>query len=146
MLRRLSKEEIIKRWDVIKLAIERSLPPIASDKPNRIQQIYNNLMLGTVQCWGSYRDVEKEDTLNGIGTTTIVYDFTSGAKMLLGYSVLSVGEIREEDWIEGYRQLEDFAREQGCEKICAYTTNPRIVEVAKSLGATGYVLLLSPQL
>jgi hypothetical protein len=146
MLRRLSKEEIVQRWNTIKLAIERSLPPIASGKDTRMQQIYNNLMLGTVQCWGSYRDIEKEDTLNGIGTTTIVYDFTSGAKMLLGYTAFAVGEIREEDWIDGYQQLVDFAIEHGCENICAYTANPRIFEIGKQFGATGAMFLVSPAL
>lgn len=146
MLRRLSKEEIANRWEVISHAIEQALPPIASIKEQRMNQIYNNLMLGTVQCWGSYGDVEKEDTLNGIGTTTIVYDFTSGGKMLLGYTVFAVRKIEQEEWVEGYKQLEEFALANDCERICIYTDNPRVVEVAKQFGASGYAFLISPAL
>lgn len=144
MLRQLKKEEIADKWNLISQSIEKALPPIASSKESRMRQVYNNLMLGTMQCWASYEQVGGKEVLNGIGTTTIIYDLNSGTKMLLGYSMYSIRGITDSSVIEGYPQLVEFAKEHGCECLCAYTEDRRVAELAAGLGAKASIFLTLP--
>ena len=145
MLKRFSKEEIQKRWELISMAIEKSMPPIASGRAERMTNIKNNLMLGTLQAWGVYRN-ESEDSLVAVGTTTVIYDFCSGAKQLLGYSIYSIDEVEDEVWADAYKELAKFAKEHKCENICAYTESQRVFDVAKQLGSKCSLYVVFPSL
>ena len=147
MLVRLNKQEIHDRWEKgIRTAVESSLPPIAGNKEEeRLQRIWNNLMLGTMQCWCNYSEKAKE-VLNGIGLTTFTYDLCSGAKFLLIYTAFSVAKTDPDDWVIGYQTLADFAIEHDCERVCCYTQEEKIVKNAKAVGATGFAYMLFPPL
>jgi len=147
MLRMLGKKEITARWDFIKIAIEKSLPIIASSLSDHMEYVYSNLLLGTMQCWVSYKDVEREDTISCVGTTTFIYDLCTNGKMLLGYSIYSLGSgVTDKELEEGYPVLLKFAKDNKCERFCAYTDVMRVAEMAKLLGATGTIFLTSPPL
>jgi len=146
MLKRLNKKEIVAKWDMIKVAIEKALPDIASKNPNRMEQIYNNLMIGTMHCWAVYRKVEREDALIGIGTTTFTYDLCSGSKLLLGYTAYTFGNATDEEWMEGYQELLEFAKENKCERVCAYTNVPRMFDINKLSDGYAVLYITSPPL
>ena len=66
MLRRFTRPEIEREWERLKAAIEQALPPISGGHEKRMEQVYNNLLLGTLQCWGIYEGEEKEAKIEGV--------------------------------------------------------------------------------
>ncbi len=61
-------------------------------------------------------------------------EFASGVENLMIYAVSGYKFISEELWAEGFDIIKEFAKQNKCKYIAAYSCVPRIVAVAKSMG------------
>jgi hypothetical protein len=74
--------------------------------------------------------------------TAFQEDIGTGDRQLLIYSLFGYRYVREDLWKEGMKVIGEFAALYKCKKVIAYTCVPRIIEIAKSLGAAAnYVFL-----
>ena len=144
MLVKLMPDQVARWWEVIQPAVEASLPPIAGSIKERRSKILSSLLSGRMHCWAvCTKDKSgKETIVKGIGTTTFVLDECSGAKSLLIYSAFANVKTEAEDWVDGFNTLTNFAKENKCDKIVAYTKNEKILHNAKQAGGDvwGYVI------
>jgi hypothetical protein len=127
-------EQVSKFWDVVKYAIEQSLPPIAGENPDRMNRILASILSYKTQCWASYVRDEDVRTFNGIVLTRIVTDDISGLKSLLIYCLYGYNNVSEDSWKTGFKTLVKWAMSKGCSSIIGYTDNPRAIEIVKKFG------------
>ena len=127
-------DQIANFWDVIKYAVEESLPPIVGDHPDRMNRILASLLCGKTECWASYNKNESSIRFEGIVLTKIIYDDASDTRNLLMYCLYGYEDVNKESWFEGVGILAKYAKSKKCSKITAYTEIPYMIDMAKMLG------------
>jgi len=142
MILRLLPEQVSKFWDVIKYAVEESLPPIVGDHPDKINRILSSALSGKIEVWASYTKNEGALTLGGIALTKMLYDDASDTRNLLIYCIYGYGDISNDIWIKGFETLAKYAKSRKCLQMIAYSNLPNIISLAKRLGGeTDYTFI-----
>ena len=145
MLTKLLPDQISKFWDIIRYAIEESLPPVAGESPDKMKKILTSLLCGKSECWASYEKTEEIRKLEAIVVTRISYDDVSDTRSLLIYSLYSYEGMSQASWKSGLTSLVKYARSKKCERIIAYTEVPGIIELVNRLGGeTKYTFISIP--
>jgi hypothetical protein len=145
MLTKLMPDQISNFWDIIKYAIEESLPPIAGESPDKMNKILAALLIGKAQCWAIYDKTEKENRFEGIMITKVLYDDISDTKNLLIYCLYGYEKISKKNWFIGIKSLVKFATGQGCSQIIGYSDAPLILKMVERLkGETKYTFVRIP--
>ena len=142
MLTRLLPEQISKLWPVIKYAIEQSVPPTTTEKPDKMNRILSSALCGKMDVWASYAKGD-ENKFEGLVVTEFLFNEADGTKNLLLYSMYGYNAVEHRrTYIEGLITLMKYAKEKGCSKIVAYTIDSGVVALAKRIGAdTSYTLI-----
>ena len=135
MLTKLLPEQISKFWDIIKYAIEESVPPTAYDHPDQTNRILAAALGGKVDVWASYDKRVRPIRLEGIALTQVLVDNISQTRNLLLYCIYGYEDVSSDTWFTGLTTLAKYAKGKGCRQIIAYTDRPAVVALAKSLGA-----------
>ena len=143
MLTRLLPEQVSKLWDIIKYAIEQSLPPIVGEHPDKMNRILSSLLSNKTQCWASYTRNEDKATFEGIVLTQLLYDDASFTKNLLLYCLYGYTDVDRQSWFKGIKALAKYAKSQGCSQIIAYTDVPYMIEKCRELGGEAKYTLCS---
>ena len=134
MLTKLLPDQISAFWDILKYAIEESIPPIVSKNPNSMNNILASLLCGRAHCWASYTKGEEGNRFEGIVITKILYDDISDTKNLLLYCLYGYEDVDKKSWIDGFKSLIKFATAQGCSQIIGYSDVPLMIRLANKLG------------
>jgi len=94
--------------------------------------ILSSFITGRLHCWIITND--ETNAITGILTTAVIPEPITNQRSLLIYTISTVdgGELRAV--IRDFQRLVEFAKSVGCEKIMAYTANPRISSLMKRLG------------
>ncbi len=132
-------EQVSKFWDIIKYAIEQSLPPITSEHPDKMNRILSAALSGKVSVWVSHVDHK----INGIVLTTSTYDDISGTKNLLIYCVYGYTRVDKDSWLKGLTVLTKYAKAKRFSRIVAYTNVDYIVNMVNSLGGNSEYRFIS---
>jgi len=145
MLTKLLPDQISKFWPVIKYAVEESLPPTTfGEHPDKMNRVLSAALCGKLDIWASYKHQENEATkFEGIVVTQLLYDDASGINNLLIYAVYAYENTDNETWAEGYETLAKYAKSKKCLNLVAYSSVPRIVNIAKRLGADASFTFIS---
>lgn len=133
MLTKLLPDQIAKFWDIIKYALDESLPLIVIRNNDTMNNILASLLNGSLQCWVSYEKSEEKGTINGLIITTIAIDFASKTKNLLVYAAYAYKNNDLSVWKTGYETLAKWAKFRNCSNITAYSDNLRVIKLAKLL-------------
>ncbi len=145
MLTRLLPDQISQFWDVIKYAIEQSLPPIAGEGPDKMNKILTSLLSGRSDCWASYTVNGDQRRFEGIVITKITHDDVSDTKNLLIYCLYGYEMVDKSSWTSGFKSLVKYASSQGCHRIIGYTDVPFITKTVEKLGGeTRYTFISLP--
>jgi len=139
MLTLLIPEQISKFWDVIKYAVEQSLPPISGEHPDKINHILSAALSGKVNVWVSHKDRKFE----AIVLTTSMYDVISDTRNLLIYCLYGYNKIDRNSWLEGLIALSKYAKSRKFNQITAYTDVDHIINMAKHLGGEARYTFIS---
>jgi hypothetical protein len=134
MLTRLLPEQVAKFWDIIKYAVEQSLPPIAGDHPDKMNRILSSILSSKTECWASYRKENDTTIFEGIAVTKIIYDEASDTRNLLLYCVYGYESVDKESWDEAFITLVKYAKSRNCNDVIAYSDIPEIIKRAKAVG------------
>lgn len=143
MLTRLLPDQISKFWDVIKYAIEESLPPIVGDHPDKMNRILTSTLSGSTDVWASHEKQEDINKFEGIVLTRILYDDASDTRNLLIYCLYGYDLVSNRSWLEGLMTILRYAEGKHCAQIIAYTEIPHIIELVKKLGGKATYTFIS---
>lgn len=135
MLVRLMPDQISRFWDVIKYAVEQSLPPIVGENPNKMENILMSALDGSIDVWASYTKDKENKRFEGVVLTEILFDRPSRTKNLLIYCLYGYEEVDKSSWTKGLLAVAKYAASRGCNQIIAYSDSPYIINLAKGLGA-----------
>ena len=132
---KLLPEQVTVFWNVVKFAIEQSLPPIAINDPEATNRILSSILCKKTEVWAEYVKGEEEgNKFECIFLTQFVYDEPSDTKNLLIYSLYGYDEIDSGSWARALITMVKYAKEKKCNQIVAYSSVPRVIEMAKSVG------------
>lgn len=134
MLVQLLPDQVSRFWDIIKFAVDESLPPIVGEHPDRLNRILSSILSGKTQCWASYRRENEKIVFEGICLTKFLYDEASNTKNLLLYSVYGYEKTENEAWAEAFIATSKFAKANGCNEVVGYTNVDHLIEKAKLFG------------
>ena len=136
MLLRMLPEQVARYWDSIKTNIETALPPIAGDNKERLNNILASILAGRIVCWFSFRKLEDNKIQpTGLVTTQVIVDEATLTKSLLIYTLHSPDDsLGEDGWREGYEALKEYGRSVGCDRVTAYSDDPRIIAMTERFG------------
>ena len=134
MLTKLLPDQVSNFWDIIKYAIEESLPPIVGEHPDKMNHILSSILCGKTTCWASYRKEEEKTVFEGICLSKIIYDDASDTRNLLLYCVYGYEKTYDEAWQEAFLTVAKYAKSHNCNEVVAYTDVPYLIEKAKLFG------------
>jgi hypothetical protein len=143
MLTKLLPDQISKFWDIIKYAIEESLPPTVGESPNKMNKILSSCLSGKIDVWASYNRKEDSAKFEGLVLTRILFDEASETKNLLIYCLYGYEMVDKKSWIDGYKTILKYANSRKCSQIVGYTNVPLIIEVVKKLGGESNYTFIS---
>ena len=143
MLTRLLPEQVSKFWDVIKYAIEESLPPIAGEHPDKMNRILSSALSGNLTVWVSYIIDGEVKRLEAVLCTRILYDDVSNTRNLLIYCFYGYENIDSQSYVDGIRALAKYAVAKHCSQVIAYTDIEYVKQVVNYLGGESKYTFLS---
>lgn len=143
MLTRLLPDQIASFWDIIKYAIEESLPPVAGEGPDKMNRILTALLSNKAECWVSYIIEKDVRILEGVMITKIQYDDISDTKSLLMYCAYGYEKVSQASWTAGFKSLVKYASSKGCYRIVSYTDLPYLINMTKKLGGEAKYTFIS---
>ena len=132
MILKLSPDQVSERWESLKVAIEKSLPPFLKDGPIKMENILEAIVKDIMHCWV----IEDDEGLAAIATTTFMPDPGTQLISLFIYTITSLRPVDINEWQENFKVFAKWGRSRGCSNVIAFTDVDRIVEIAKSLGGT----------
>lgn len=122
-------------WDKIGPMVMAGFGQLGEEREMYVaSNILKALVSGEAYCWSIRRENEPNKVL-GIGVTTFTTDKVAGLVNLLIYSLYAEESVGAEAWEAGLRELKDFAKRTGCDRIIAYTSVPSAHVLADRLGA-----------
>jgi len=128
---KLSPSGINNVWDDISAAIESSLIPTSSEANDmRMFHIQKTLMSGAAGCWLVIRG---EKTILMIVAYINEDGFTKDRNLVI-YSIYAFEYIADSIWIYLNTEFKTMAKNHGCNKILAYSSIPRVVDIVNKLG------------
>lgn len=134
MLTLLMPEQVSNLWNIIKYAIEESLPPVVDESSDKMNNILTALLCGKAQCWASYVRAEEGNKFEGLVITEITYDNISDTKNLLIYCMYGYERSSKATWTKGLKSLVKFAVSRRCTSIVGYTEVSSIINLVDRLG------------
>lgn len=135
MLLRLMPDKISEYWEMIKLALHETLPPVVEESPEKLNRIFEALLEGDMHCWVSAHEDDGHAIFEGIIVTGVLNDSYSMTKSLLIYTVyMFTKNSTGMSWDEGIEKLLLFAKGLGCYRVIAYTQNELIANFIERAG------------
>jgi hypothetical protein len=121
-------------WHFIKDAMEKAFPPVAQQSEEAFLAMQEQFLLGEMDCWFGVESLDSEEII-AVMTTKVVNDEVTRTRNMLIFSVTSYQVHSMNLWIDGYDTLKKYAAAKGCAKIISFSDNPRVLSIAKNLGA-----------
>jgi hypothetical protein len=145
VLTKLLPDQVSEFWEIIRYAIEQSLPPIAGEHPDKMKKILMSLLSGKSQCWINSDVGEDRRVLEAVVVTKIFYDDASDTKSLLIYCLYGYENIKQSSFTSALKTLVKYAKSESCERVIAYTNEPGVVKLVNRLGGdTSYNFISIP--
>ena len=134
MINKLLPEQISNLWEIIKYAVEQSLPPIVTENEDNMNNILSSALSGKIDVWVSYEKTDKGNKLEGVMLTNFLFDEVSKRRNLLIYCLYGYNNVGFKSWIEGLQTLTKYAKSRDCGQIIAYTDVPYMIDLTRKLG------------
>ena len=130
---KLLPNQLVKYWDMLRLAIAESFMPRNSCSNAYLRHILASLLSGRSQCWAILGEDRK---FVGFVITRVSVEAGIGERVLNVDTLYAYVGISDEAFTKGWRTLEEFARANKCKAIASMTENPRILQMVGKLGFT----------
>jgi hypothetical protein len=148
MLLRLLPDQVARYWEeVFRDQMAATLPHIQGQvsEVEKMNNILESFLLGQLVMWLSYEKGEEGMIkISGFLVTQLIVDGPSRTKSCLIYSIYSPDGFGDQQWLEGFKALSEYARSRGCTRITAYTQSPLIVRRAEQFGSDLYTFISQP--
>jgi len=127
----ITPDQVPKLWNNIKFAAEKTGDLTDEDRPGYLLNLLHDLLSSKAQC---IIGRDSKGKLSSIAIIRITYNDVTNEKVVHIESLYSFEHTDIEFWKMGLGLVEKFARKNNCKAITGRSTNPRAIEIAKSLG------------
>ena len=131
MLVQLLPDQVMHYWDLVKEALENTLPPYVTDSDKKMEEMQMSFLMCKAVFW-IY--VNSEPRVIFCLTTRVIEDEFTGSRSLEITSIFSYSKIMGEEWIDGLETIKKYAKGKNCTKIIAYTDEPLVIKITQKLG------------
>lgn len=131
MLIALMPEQVANHWNELKDKLVEFGPP-TSEGVVDYNMVLEACLAGAMQIWASTAG----EHVTGYCVTQIINDPFSRSKSLLIYAVFTIDGKKSilKEWEDAYATMVAHAKAKGCRRICAYSSNPKIISLAQHFG------------
>ena len=133
MLIKLLPQQLVKFWDMIRLAIAETFMPRNSCTNEHLQYILSQLLSGKMQCWIGFKGTAKERAFIGFLITRIAVEPAIGERVLCLDHIYAFQGVPEELFLQGFSVLEEYAKKNDCKTITGMTDNDRVLKLASRM-------------
>jgi len=141
MLIKLTPDQCMKYWDLIKEDTLGALPPTVVITEETLTKMQENLLISKIQFWV----VEVDGKILGSITTEIIFDDIVGTKNFLIVALNIYNHVSPSEVSSCLNTLKLYAKGRGCEQVIAYTNQQKIKDiVVKYGGDISYTFLTIP--
>jgi len=119
-------------WDAIKFGASKTAELSGSRLQLYLEDLLIALLDGRAQCF--IRMDKDKMRLQTVGISRINYNKVTGEKNLNIESLYAFEKSSLEEWMNDFETFKKFAKQINCERITAYTSNPRILALADKVG------------
>lgn len=145
MLVRLTPDQTINYWPVIKEVIDEVIKPLGGSKPDIEERMLLGLQSGGLVAWLSARKrLDDVPLITAIVLTTVTEDNWSGARGLVLYAVKAYDTTEAVEWIDGFETLKKHGQHLGCSHMIIMTKEERLSQLSKKFGAVESMFLTIP--
>lgn len=130
MIHKIVASQIPQFWDTIKFAALNADNVAEKDRQLYLNQLLAHLLCDKAQCF--VRSLNRE--LQALTITRIIKDEITGENSLIISSLFSFKVVPDSEWISDIASISKFAKANKCKKIVAISNNPRVFEIANSIG------------
>ena len=131
MFIRLLSKDIPRHWDVIKQAAKQVDEIDAKQFPAYARELLIALMSDKAQAW---LRVDDSNQITLVCLTRILHNSQFDEKYLYLQALYSWKREPAEMWQQNMDVLKEFAKKEGCAYVGHASRNPRVWEIAKSVG------------
>lgn len=132
MLRRLDPEEAGAMWELLSPWVALTLPAEVDLNEKTTANILGAVLGNRLVAWLIHED----EVPQGVMLTQLLIEPFSDRIDLLIFSLAIPGKLSTTSWKNDIDLLRQYAKEQGCSNITAYTNNPVVIRLAERLGET----------
>ena len=130
MIHKILASQIPQFWDTIKFAVLNADNIAEKDRQLYLNQLLAHLLCDKAQCF--VRSLNRE--LQAVVITRIIKDEITGENSLFISSLFSFKVVPNSEWLSDIESMAKFARANHCKKVIAVSNNPRVFEIANSIG------------
>jgi len=129
---RLQPEIVSQYWDVVKIALNKSMPPLANGaEESEMTAVLSKLLSGGMQAW-LVQDDSREPV--GMCVTKVVEDQGTEMRGLLIYAIYGVKPFSIAIMKELINVLEEFGKVNLCERLVFYSNRENVIKLAQVMG------------
>jgi hypothetical protein len=130
MIHKIVASQIPQFWDTIKFAVLNADNVAEKDRQLYLNQLLAHLLCDKAQCF--VRSLNRE--LQALTITRIIKDEITGENSLIISSLFSFKVVPNSEWLSDIEAIRKFAKVNHCKKVVAVSNNPRVFEIANSIG------------
>lgn len=123
-----------RNWETIQYFILKSLPAVYHENTLLNQLVKESIFAGRIVVWSIQIKTASSCELIGIYSTVVQRDAVTNGKNLLLFTMTGVRPVAPIVFTKGLAHLKQYAKEQGCSSILAYTGDSNINAIAERLG------------
>ena len=131
MFIKLTPEQIPRLWDAIKFAVSHLDDVNEKDRPLYLNRLLHALL--SSKAWCIVR-INKDRELLSIGILRILDNDITGESSIFIECLYSFARTSINVWEEVMELIIKYAKKEKCNKVAAYSSNPRIFDIVKELG------------
>lgn len=133
MLRQLDPVQIAEHWNEIKEHMRVGLLPFVAVDEEHLTTLLESMLAGVMNVWILF--TKEPLKMYGMATTTFIWDPVTLTKNLVLFSISSYSTITPDLWNEVKKVLSDYAKENKCNNVIAYSSVPDVIRLAQLEGA-----------
>jgi len=133
---KLEPKDIAKYWDSLAPEIEKSFQSDLVADHRVLNKMLETLLLNLCEMWIIAKSkITSAGDISAFCITGFRIEMMTGIKSLVIFTLNSFAPLSRGQWREMISFAVQYARDNGCKRLCAYSYHENVIKISKILGA-----------